>query len=84
MQTVLMCETDLGVERLPPPTPRKPKSREFEGERETLPGCRVDRVLADLFQKERARGGISASDLMQRILWEHYQRPALSFESKEE
>ena len=84
MQTVLMHETDPGVQRLPPPTPRKPKSKEFEGERETLPGCRVDKVLADLFQKERARSGIGASDLMQRILWEHYRRPALSFEAKEE
>ncbi len=66
----------------PPPIPRKPKSKEYEGERETLPGCRVDKVLYDKFIEDREKAG-SASLVMQKILWTYYGRPKLSFEVDE-
>ncbi len=67
----------------PPPIPRKPKSKEYEGDRKTLPGCRVDEVLFDLFEADRKKAG-SASLVMQKILWTYYGRPKLSFEVSEE
>lgn len=67
----------------PPPTPRKKGSKEYEGERATLPGCRVDAVLHTLFEKERQAQGISASELMQWVLWAHFGKPRLSFEMSE-
>jgi len=66
----------------PPPIPRKPKSKEYKGERETLPGCRIDKELFDLFEEDRKKAG-SASLVMQKILWTYYGRPKLSFEVDE-
>ena len=68
----------------PPLTPRKEGSKEYRGERETLPGCRVDAVLFDRFEEERNKTGISASELMQRILWNAFGKPPLSFETSED
>jgi hypothetical protein len=68
----------------PPSTPRKKGSKEYQGERETLPGCRIDKVLFDRFEAERERTHVSASGLMQKILWNYFQRPPLSFEIFEE
>jgi len=68
----------------PPEIPRKKGSRQYEGDRVTLPGCRIDRVLFERFETERRKLAISASELMQRILWRAFDRPLLSFEEPEE
>jgi hypothetical protein len=68
---------------LPPPIPRVKGKRKYQGERATLPGCRIDKVLADRFEHERRRAGVSASEAMQRILWRHFGEPLLSFELEE-
>ena len=63
-----------------PTVPRNPGARGLAGKRETLPGCRVDEVLYNRFNADRAEQRISASDLMNRILWHYYGKPKLSFE----
>lgn len=65
---------------MPPQTPRVPGSKKFQGKRATLPGCRVDQVLYDLFRNECNRLDVSASGLMQRVLWLYFNKPRLSFE----
>jgi hypothetical protein len=73
--TAQITESDI-----PPAIPKVAKTKKFQGERATLPGCRIDKVLADLFDEERKEARISASELMQRILWSRYGKPKLSFE----
>ncbi|AFM27819.1 hypothetical protein [Desulfomonile tiedjei] len=73
--TAQITESDI-----PPAIPKVAKTKRFQGERATLPGCRIDKVLADLFEDERKEARISASELMQRILWNRYGHPKLSFE----
>jgi hypothetical protein len=72
------------VAELPPRTPRVDGGRKFRGERATLPGCRVDKSLFDLFEAEREKENRSASELMQAILWHHFGKPKLSFEDDSE
>jgi hypothetical protein len=67
----------------PPIVPRKPGARGLAGERETLPGCRVDGILYDLFVRQRENEGISASDLMSKILWLYYDQPLLTYQGAE-
>lgn len=66
---------------LPPKTPRLPKSKKYAVDRVTLPGCRVDQVLFRRFEQLRIESGNSASEAMQRILWNYFGRPKLSFEA---
>ncbi len=72
-----VAKTDM---ELPPRRPKREGSREHAGDKATLGGTRIDRVLFDAFHQEREEAGISASELMERILWRHYDRPKLSFE----
>ncbi|MEW6351602.1 MAG: hypothetical protein AB1646_21335 [Thermodesulfobacteriota bacterium] len=65
---------------LPPSVPKVKGTKKYLGERATLGGTRIDKVLFDAFETERKALGISASELMGRILYTHYERPALSFE----
>ena len=65
---------------IPPPYPKVKGSKRYQGDRVTLPGLRIDKRLYDLFEGERRKLAISASELMQRLLWQHFGRPALSFE----
>jgi hypothetical protein len=69
---------------MPPVTPRVSGSKKLAGERATLPGCRVDKVLADAFEAERRNVAKTASALMQQILWLHFGKPRLSFEEDTE
>jgi hypothetical protein len=71
------------LETLPPLTPRIKGTKKFQGERVTLPGARIDKNLFELFESERRNLAISASELMQRILWAHFGKPRLSFEESE-
>ncbi len=66
---------------MPPPTPRVAGSKKLWGERVTLPGTRVDRVLFDRLQGECRELSLSASDAMQRVLWLHFGKPLLSFQT---
>ncbi len=69
---------------LPPAIPKVKGTKRYEGERVTLPGTRVDKVLADAFEQERVKAGVSASEFMQRILWQAFGRPRLSFQRPED
>lgn len=62
-------------EEIPPATPHKKGSKKYKGRRDKLPICRVDKVLLDFFRREREQKGISASELMQRILWNYFGKP---------
>ena len=68
----------------PPSIPQRPGSKAYIGSRATLPGTRVDRVLFEMFNAERRKCGLTATELMQRILWLHYRKPPLSFELSED
>ena len=57
MQTVLMPKP-IPASGLPTSYPTQAEKQGFEGERKPYPDAEWIRVLADLFQKERARGGI--------------------------
>ncbi|MEW6352208.1 MAG: hypothetical protein AB1646_24405 [Thermodesulfobacteriota bacterium] len=80
MMTQLANQATVATTVLPPPVPRVKGTKKYLGERATLGGTRIDRVLFDAFETERKTLGISASELMGRILFTHYRRPALSFE----
>jgi|GEM_PF-2807275 len=67
----------------PPVTPRIAGTRRYQGDRVNLPGLRIDKVLFERFENERRRLEVSASELMQRILWRAFGRPRLSFEEPE-
>jgi hypothetical protein len=86
MPEIAKCAIDENLSRpdadIPPAIPKLKGSKRLQGNRETLPGCRIDKALHELFEKERGTLGISASELMQRILWRHYGKPKLSFEDE--
>lgn len=44
----------------------------------------VDRVLAERFEQETNTRGLTASKMLETILWHHYGRPSLSFERQRE
>jgi transcriptional regulator with XRE-family HTH domain len=44
----------------------------------------VDRVLAERFEQEMTTRGLTASKMLETILWHHYGRPSLSFEGQRE
>ncbi len=67
----------------PPRRPKREDSREHAGRKATLGGTRIDSVLFDAFHEEREKAGISASALMERILWLYFGKPSLSFEESE-
>ena len=69
---------------IPPPYPKVKGSKRYQGNRVTLPGLRVDKRLYDLFEGQRRKLAINASELMQRILWAHFGRPPLSFEIEDD
>jgi hypothetical protein len=68
----------------PSSIPKRPGSKAYVGSRATLPGTRVDRVLFQMFNAERRKCGLTATELMQKILWLHYGKPSLSFEMSED
>jgi len=67
----------------PPERPRKKKGRGYaSGEKVTMPGCRVDRVIRDLFEEFRRSEALSASGAMERLLWQALGKPKLSYQEE--
>jgi hypothetical protein len=69
-----------------PPEPKTIKGK-GKGRRETRKydrvTCTIDKNLAKLFTSEARRNGISVGKLLDRILWNRYGRPVLSYEGPE-
>ena len=61
---------------LPFPNPEQ-ISRVAKGK---IPGGAVDRVLFDKFEQERKARGLTASKMLETILWHYFGEPDLSFE----
>jgi hypothetical protein len=49
----------------------------------TFPGTRIDTNLAAAFEAERRRLQLSASELLEIILWRALGRPPLSYQTTE-
>jgi hypothetical protein len=62
-----------------PPMPKK-RGKRLLGEKGDI-RVRVDAVLAELFQKEVTQHGGNASAAMDKILWNYFGKPRLSFET---
>jgi hypothetical protein len=62
------------------PKGKKPPKARLAGQKHVLPGCVIDQVLFDMFEARREDRNVSASRLMEEILWVYFDRPRLSFE----
>jgi len=65
---------------LEPLPERKRVGRRLSGSKRVLPGLNIDSVLLDLFESHRRDLHLTASELMERILYSVFKRPKLSFE----
>ncbi len=67
---------------MPPERPKVPGKRKRAGQMTTMPGTRIDKALMDRFTEERRRLRLSASEMMQALLWNGLGKPSLSFEEE--
>jgi hypothetical protein len=85
MQSLMETKRPQTVE-LPPPREKVkgPKGLPVgRGERVKV-GVTLDKVIADRFEAEHKRLGLSASMLIETILWHWFNRPILSFQKPDE
>jgi hypothetical protein len=64
---------------IPPEPVREEGGRAFTSKRVKIAGT-TDHVLLELFEKERKKKNLSASRMIDTILWNHFGKPQLSFE----
>lgn len=70
----------VSLSHLEPLPERKRVGRKLSGSKRVLPGLNIDTVLLDLFESHRRDLHLTASELMERILYSAFNRPQLSFE----
>jgi hypothetical protein len=78
IQTVRKLQTD---QKIPPEPTKKESSRAFIVKRAKIAGT-TDQVLLDLFNQERKKLRLSASRMLDVVLWNYFNKPKLSFEDQ--